>query len=481
MGNNKMNNRTKKWSWVTRLVLIVFSTSTFVPLGLAQESGAEGGAELVAEPAADGATEPAATPAKPKVLRLGIMALPQRGADAKAAKLLQALLRSEVRRLQDAQLELPSGLIGSSSLSEIYSLLNEGAALLRVNKFNDALPIYQQAETMLENTLSTPDRRLMARLYKGLSICQWVTKDRDNARTNARRSLLFWPEQTDTEWSYNLEAARLFRDVKVGWSTSPHGQLMVQSQPAGADVYVNGQHRGFAPVEIPQSEPASHHIFVASDGFVAQQQWVDVQSEQLAPVLIRLAPISSRVKLQRAMNNFRRVAYRVGRTESHVTKIAGAHGEIDAMLVLSVRSAGGTYTIAGTFWKEGEGFKPVKEKIKQDAYLLSNIRGLIRTLVGLEYRNELEPLEPPVAPHLAGANLDGLTEGGETFIEGGGNLFGEDRTKQEASIFSQWWFWAGTAVLVGGVVTAVVVIAGGSGSKAPTGSISLDLHSPSAP
>jgi hypothetical protein len=409
------------------------------------------------------------------------MALPQRNSDAKAAKLLQVLLRDNARRLQSSRLVLPSGLRGVHSLAEAEGLLNQGAALLRANKFTEAQPVYEQAQSLLENSLTVPEPRLMARLYKGLSICQWIAKDRDTARKNAQKSLLFWSEQTDTEWSYNLEAARLYRDVKVGWSTSPPGQLMIESQPSGADVYVNGKHLGFAPVEIARSEAATHHILVAADGFVAQQKWIDVQSEQVSPILVRLDPVSDRVKLNRATKSFRRVAYRVDRTESHVKNIAAVHGGAEAMLVLSVRSAGGTFTVAGTYWRDGEGFKPVKEKFKLDAYLEGNIGGLVHTLVGLDYSNELEPLEPPVAPRLKGPNVNGLTEGGETYIEGSGDLFNEDRTKEEASIYNQWWFWAGSAVLVGGIITAVVVVAGGSGSKAPTGTISIDFNAPNTP
>ena len=76
-------------AWVARLLLIVFSLTSVVPFGFAQESG-----ETTPESVETAPEEGVVAPAPNKMVRVGVVAVPQRNADAKAAKLLQALLRS---------------------------------------------------------------------------------------------------------------------------------------------------------------------------------------------------------------------------------------------------------------------------------------------------------------------------------------------------------------------------------------------------
>jgi hypothetical protein len=70
--------------------------------------------------------------------------------------------------------------------------------------------------------------------------------------------------------------------------------LLVQSDPAGATVYVDQRRVGQTPLEIPKLRAGSHAVWVESEGYV---RWT-------AGVLVRYDSVTKvQPKLQRSSNN----------------------------------------------------------------------------------------------------------------------------------------------------------------------------------
>ena len=415
-------------------------------------------------------------------IRVGMVAVPERSADANSALLIQALFREELKNLQNADLVLPNGDIDAAALIPVSKLVDEGARMLRASQFREALKPYQTAAAILEKYTGLPNRRLMARAYKGLAIAQWMDGEKILAKTNAQRSLLLWPAQSDGEWAYNLDATRLMREVRVGWDTAPDGSIVVQSRPQQAEIFVDGVSRGYTPRTLQSIPAGSHHVYIVKDGYEPFWTWADVAPEQSREVSGALSPIGTSRAFSAAMRRLPRAVKRPRQARSILDSIAVAHGGLDMLFAGSVRSKGDSFDLRGVFHRDEEPVRAVDERLARDAYLIGNVRGLVRSLYGLEYAPDSEqiPLETPVA---GGAAAPEVELGGEdVFIKSGTDVFADEKKEEEAGIFTRWWFWTGAAVVVGGTVAAILLATGGeSGSKGPTGKLSLTFNSPVAP
>ncbi|MBR57128.1 MAG: hypothetical protein CMH54_03620 [Myxococcales bacterium] len=452
----------------TLLTLFVFITTLWAPYVMAQTPEA-------AAPAAE-------APKKPTQWRVGVLAVPARRSDKKLALPIQALFRNEVTKLLSTQLVVPTGDSDLSELVELRGMVDRGNKLLRGTKFSEAMPLYQEAADRIGMVDLVPDRRLLARLYKGLAICQWIDNNKEAARSNAQRSRHLWPNQSDVEWAFNMETSRLFRDVTVGWETTPNGEITIKTSPSDAEVFVDGVSRGFSPVTVAQASVGPHHVFVVRDGYMAHQSWVVVESEQQANVKVGLKAIPNKSGFDRAVTRLKRASSRAHRALKNLNTLAKAHGGVDVLIAVTVRGKRGALELRGAVYKNGKA-EAVRETLQQDAFLISNMRGLVRTWTGVDFGPDLEsePLEGSVARDVAGPDVSGANSGDPTYIMGGKDVFAAEQRAKTDTLFNKWWFWAGAAVLVGGAVTAIVVLAGDTGPTSPTGSVSIDLYTPSVP
>jgi hypothetical protein len=62
------------------------------------------------------------------------------------------------------------------------------------------------------------------------------------------------------------------------------GTITVNSNPAGAGVYVDNAYIGITPLNVPSVQPGSHVVRVSQTGYADWQATVQVQSGQVTPV-----------------------------------------------------------------------------------------------------------------------------------------------------------------------------------------------------
>jgi len=75
------------------------------------------------------------------------------------------------------------------------------------------------------------------------------------------------------------------------------GQLMVESEPAGAVVYVDGRFAGQTPLTLPTVDAGAHRVRVVHDGFLENSRLVTIKSGARAMLQTQLTPAPQQLKI----------------------------------------------------------------------------------------------------------------------------------------------------------------------------------------
>jgi PKD repeat protein len=79
------------------------------------------------------------------------------------------------------------------------------------------------------------------------------------------------------------------RAAEPGGAAVP-AALAVASEPAGANVFVDGQFQGTTPVEVARLAPGDHRVRLVKDGYLENSRLVSVASGQPGRVQVQLTP-----------------------------------------------------------------------------------------------------------------------------------------------------------------------------------------------
>jgi len=118
--------------------------------------------------------------------------------------------------------------------------------------------------------------------------------------------------------------------------TPSSGSLLVQSEPAGARVSVDGVDHGVAPVSVAELAPGEHEVVLQADGGAPVKQRVVIQagvtSSVLAPVTANAGPVSGWLSVKSSVAiEIREGGRLIGTTDSD--RIMMAAGRHDVQLV----------------------------------------------------------------------------------------------------------------------------------------------------
>jgi len=78
-------------------------------------------------------------------------------------------------------------------------------------------------------------------------------------------------------------------EISVGGQVVPGG-LTVNSTPAGAILFLNGQYRGMTPVTVPDLDPGTYVASLSAPGFLNQSAQVEIEAGALTTVSVKLLP-----------------------------------------------------------------------------------------------------------------------------------------------------------------------------------------------
>jgi len=116
--------------------------------------------------------------------------------------------------------------------------------------------------------------------------------------------------------------------------TPSAGSLLVQSDPAGARVSVDGVDHGVAPVSVADLTPGEHEVVLQADGGAPVKQRVVIQagvtSSVLAPVTANAGPVSGWLAVKAPVAiEIRQGGRLIGTTDSDRIMMAAGRHEVE--------------------------------------------------------------------------------------------------------------------------------------------------------
>ena len=212
----------------------------------------------------------------PSVRKVGTYVLAKNAASQDASQLVQELMRQVFGKLKNVHPVYRVG--GPRSVDkEASQALEAGYRALNGRQYSKAQPFFKKALSRLEAHVGPGQVRALARALKGMAICAAQDGQKDLARTLMADAINLWPNQRAVEYAFNMDLFHLFSFVAKQHSDSASGDLEVTSEPAGAHVYINGEHQGASPVTT-SLKPGRHWVELRRDGFVRSGRFVQVKA-----------------------------------------------------------------------------------------------------------------------------------------------------------------------------------------------------------
>lgn len=211
---------------------------------------------------------------------------PADSASKRAAQYLSYGFREALNKTADKyQLVSPTTLYGDREV-DVQKLAKDADALAAEGqtaydnldtdkakqKFDEALALYEQNMGEFDNM--RPAARL-ALLSAGAVLVNDPTDK--NGRAQIQRALLFDPNVQPDPRVYNSAMLAAFKDVRSKLNKAQKGSLAITTNPAYAELYVDGDFIGMTPDKIDRIDGGPHLVRVVRDGFRATAEVVDVK------------------------------------------------------------------------------------------------------------------------------------------------------------------------------------------------------------
>lgn len=450
-------SRLRRLAWVAGVVVLAFVQAEFVPILSIATAQAQG------------------------TKKLALFVVPKTKKDEIPALVLKGLLRQTADRLAESGVARAQTATCEAPLPHavIAARVERGRKALVAGKWLEAVGAYTEAETDLMKCLGLADRALVAKTFKGLGIAQWGAGKPTTAKTAVRRSFIVYPWQDASEYAYTQETRDLFVNVKREVEEAANGSLNITTTPAGAEVYVDYEFRGFGPVNVTGLAAGEHVVSVFSDGSLVWSKFVEVPSGGAADLDVPLSLSPSGQAIVEAIVTVSRTFATKAGPSSEVARIVEVTGATDVVFLGASLEKNG-FGLTGVHWAAGQ-VTPIKAMLPRDATLVTATQEVLTSALGTNLPPEKKPaaLETaPVALPGASASATPVESGEDLVIDPNSPIFKEQQKKSgEKSVFTKWWFWVAAAAVVGGATAGIVIATRqGSGSSGPTGKLSISLH-----
>jgi hypothetical protein len=260
-----------------------------------------------------------------------------------------------------------------------------------------------------------------------------------------RMVLLQDPDRTLDEATVNPVVVERFDRVRQQVLTSLKGSFSLISTPAGARVYMNGNHLGYTPLTVPGIYPGEHYFSLEHDGYKTWSgilrirpggmekrevflvegkgiRWLRLRNRMAQAGIGRARPADAQ-KLATALGTdwllLASVSHLGGKTMLEVGLFEAGSGTVDSLGIFPVEGGGLTRLAERVRrWVQGDRRTPSKTFVRRKD-------PPVREVVG---RKDPPPPPPPPPP-------DGDTRW-----------------------YESWWFWTAVGVVAAGAVTTTTVL-----------------------
>ena len=161
-------------------------------------------------------------------------------------------------------------------------LLADGIALIEAGRWDAASVLLEEAATGLEGRPSHVRDLALAYVYLGVARLQVA---------NADETRQWFAEARLRDPTLELGAAEFPRDVLEIWGEARElGVLLVESEPAGAQVSVDGVVQGRSPVRVVGLKPGEYRVTLDHDGYVAASRALAVGASRTERLFVSMIP-----------------------------------------------------------------------------------------------------------------------------------------------------------------------------------------------
>lgn len=338
-------------------------------------------------------------------------------------------------RVTDAVDSIEAGM--AAELDRIASGRSESITaqgLLLDMRLREARDGFQRAVDDLESAfahLVLPSLLGEAWMYLGVS--RAATGDRKGARVAFTEALRLIPGARPADFGNFSEAEIPFREALRGIESGGSGSLHIDSNPAAAEAWVDGEFAGITPLDLPMVSSGTHRIVLRKPGFVRKSIRVTVPDKGTVTVnrlAGELEPARRKPLLDTALGKLRGVP-------SDADRVPGIEDlkalfMTDLALIVDVHEDPEGFVGRVALWDLATGTRVWTGQEPESGYASVLGRGGAEALVTTAFATDLERTRMP-----------------ESATARSGSRHG---------VISQWWFWTGIGLAVAGGVTAAVLL-----------------------
>jgi len=400
--------------------------------------------------------------------RVALFVVPRRRAADGEAKALQSLMRETLWRLDrivavgaHRDPAIPIG-------REIGGLVEQGFRALNDRQGEEAERIFRQAYDRVVTFDGPFERRLMARILKGLGVASVMTGQETYGEQMMGASLNLWPDQQVGEYGWTLDTRTAFRETERLRGEQALGAVDISTDPEGAEVRVGGELRGFSPLEVQGLAPGLHWVEVTLDGYSRTSQFVAVPPGESSIAFMALDPLPDKRTVDAALANVARLirSPQVGAPLSNLQSLTSA----DVVIALELERTRTSFELQGWIRSGSASAERLQGTFPDDGALLDNFRVFLGDALGVgEAPDEtILGLDSPPAASVMDDDL---------YIDPNDPIFQSERRVERESITDTWWFWAIAGGLTAGlVVGGILLFSADSTGSGPVGNVVIDLH-----
>ena len=172
------------------------------------------------------------------------------------------------------------------------ALLQDGIALIEGGRWDAASVLLGEVAAGLEGRPSHARDLALAYVYLGVARLQ--VSDADEARQ-------WFAEAQMRDPTLRLDPADFPRDVLELWAEARNlGMLLVDSEPSGAEVSVDGLVRGRSPVGVAGLKAGAHRVALSYDGYAGVSRVLTVAAGRTERLFVPLVPAPGAVETRSA-------------------------------------------------------------------------------------------------------------------------------------------------------------------------------------
>ncbi len=399
--------------------------------------------------------------------RVAIFVFPKTKAAAGDAQVLQSFMRAELRKLVNvmsvagqAEPPVPAKTLVLPSIETGFRSLNE-------RNPSAAQDAFEKAYRDITQYKGAVDKRLLARALKGLGSAQIMNGSPDGSDT-LDTSLNVWPNQQISDYGWTLDLRTAFNELVNRRSQTSPGSIEIDTEPAGAAVRIDGELKGFSPVEVKDLTAGKHWVETSLDGYRWSAMFVEVPGGDGAIHSVELEPTPNKGAFDAAYKALERGIGK-GQVNGPLADLARVT-TADAVVALEVTPGQGNYTLSG-FVRDGGEVRKLNVVVPQDAQIGENLRKFLASAINAQTAADDSELPLDGPPQTTVFNE------GDVILDPDDPIFAEKKKADEDAVTSEWWFW----VLVGGVTAGLVVggialFSGSDSGSGPSGNVVLNVN-----